>query len=326
MISYVSEEKERDFISFMSKRISRFYSVVVPVVFFLVSMYYVTSAISPEIYQEHGKGSMNHGAVKLFGSLSFLSYNAFFIANLPGADPFWSLVCEWWYYVVYALAVYCNQRLFSLLLIGFIAAVSSPIVLFLFPVWLLGVVVRKLYIRQFSDKRPAVSLCLCMASVVGMLLLWKSGLRYSLMNTEVLFGKSYSVATYFPYYWVFGCLVSVHLYSVMVLLESWDQRVDWSGRVGCWFSHATKKVAGASFFMYLTHIPIMLFLKASIGDEVLFVILCITVVVCLVVGGWVEDLRFIVHRYVFYGLNVVAGWLRRRPLIAELLRMELLSK
>jgi hypothetical protein len=78
--------------------------------------------------------------------------------------------------------------------------------------------------------------------------------------------------------------------------------------------------------MYLMHMPIMLFLKASMGDEVLFVVPLITVVVCLIVGGWVEDLRFIVNRYVFYGLNVVAGLLRRRPLIAELLRIEFLSK
>jgi len=296
VIALVSETNERDFVTFVIKRLSRFYSVVVPGVVILLGCYVLTMHIDPSIYPK--SHNLNHGFVKIVAALTFTNHNAFlneFI--LPGGGPFWSLSYEFWYYFLFACIFLISNKVASLLGFSLIAAFLGNAAMLLFPVWCQGVIAFKFFKHVKISGRVAWMLC-----IFGALLalgLYLSGLRDTIFNVEAVFHRSFDRAGYFPYYYLFAIGISANIVGSLSLLRDRGIKIPYLVDIGI------QRVAQTSFFLYITHMPLMFLLKATIGAVAgPASIPLATWLLVLIVGKPVEDLRFPLQRLLWAGYNL----------------------
>jgi peptidoglycan/LPS O-acetylase OafA/YrhL len=295
VIAMVSETNERDFVTFAIKRLSRFYSVVVPGVVILLGCYVLTMHIDPSIYPpDH---NLEHGFVKTVTALTFTNHNTFlndFI--LPGGGPYWSLSYEFWYYFLFACIFLISNKVVSLLGFSLIAAFLGNAAMLLFPIWCQGVIAFKFFKHAKISGRVAWILC-----IFGALLalgLYLSGLRHKIFNAEAVFHQSFDRADYFPYY-LFAIGISANMVGSLSLLR--DRRI----KIPYLVDTGIQRVAQTSFLLYIIHMPLMFLLKATIGAVAgLISVPLATWLLVLIVGKPIEDLRFPLQRLLWAGYNL----------------------
>jgi peptidoglycan/LPS O-acetylase OafA/YrhL len=289
VIAMVAENRERDFRVFAAKRLARFYSVAAPVALVLVGCYLVTSRLDPAAYGWWG--SLQAWPEKLAATLTFSTETAWWHNfTLPGGAPMWSMSYEFWYYFVFAFAVLFARRLWGMVLAALCAIWLGPNGLVLFVVWLMGVATFHLFRRVALPRAAAWALTL--AGLAGAIALQRSGWRYSCLNTEVLFGADWDHATWFPYYYLVGLCLVMHILGVLGVLA--DREREFPGLI----AGAIRRVAHCAFFLYLTHIPVMFLFKAACGGIVFpYLPALVACTTALVIGKPIEDLRFPLQRW-----------------------------
>lgn len=148
VIAYVVETKERDWRRYLAGRGARIYSVVVPVVVLTLLMDTVGRQLDAAIYASY---PFDQFAIRVVASLFMLNeigpVSITFFSNVP----YWSIAYEWWYYVLFGLAMFVPGRWRWPSVIGAALLVGPKIVLLL-PIWLSGVV---LYRWQYMACRSA---------------------------------------------------------------------------------------------------------------------------------------------------------------------------
>jgi peptidoglycan/LPS O-acetylase OafA/YrhL len=284
VIAMVAANKEHEFGVFAVKRLARFYSVVVPVATLLIGAYFLTTFLDPNAYQWWG--DMSQWPAKLLATLTF-STESFLWHDftLPGGAPMWSMSYEFWYYFVFAFAVLFTRRVVGAVLALLCAVWIGPHGMLLFPVWLMGVAAFHLFKRGLPSRRAAW--VLAVAGILGVAALQKSGVRYSMLGTDVLFGRDWDHATYFPYYYLVGLCLMMHVLGMLRLLERVEREPSGFAVL------AIRRTAHSAFFLYLTHIPVMFLMKAAWGGIVFpYLIPVLTWFFAMIVGKPIEDLRF----------------------------------
>ncbi len=137
VIAYVADQKERTLKSYSISRFARLYSVAVPAIVLTVVADAIGSRLAPVLYSAHWFATDNP-SWRIAANLLFVN-ELWFTSVRPFSNvPFWSLGYEFWYYAIFAVAMYLGswQRLVALVMI---ALVVGPKILLLLPVWLLGV-------------------------------------------------------------------------------------------------------------------------------------------------------------------------------------------
>jgi peptidoglycan/LPS O-acetylase OafA/YrhL len=169
----------------------------------------------------------------------------------PGSDgPYWSLGFEVWYYVAFAAFIFVSGSL-RWIATALVLAFIGPRVAFLFPAWLLGVLAYRLCAKR---RLPSAIASILLVVPLAVLFAYQlapfphlqqfAPLSLERDRVESAAGD-YLVAT------MFAC----HLVGFAQLSSAfapWLERRAWSIR---W-------IAGATFSLYLAHLPIMHLLAA----------------------------------------------------------------
>ena len=138
VIAYATDTKERSAGSYWASRLSRVWSLAVPVILLTPMLDLVGESLAPAIYD--GYTTHDHALLRGATSLFFLnevwSVSIMCFSNIA----YWSLNYEVSYYLLFALYAFGDPRR-RWLWISLASLAIGPKILLLAPIWLLGVVV-----------------------------------------------------------------------------------------------------------------------------------------------------------------------------------------
>jgi peptidoglycan/LPS O-acetylase OafA/YrhL len=138
VIAYITSERENTPVSYWSSRLSRFYSLALPVVLLTPLLDLAGEALAPQFYTG---GTTTYGLawLRILTSLTFL--NEVWLVSIMSFSnvPYWSLCYEFWYYVLFAIVTFTAGRT-RVLLAGAVMLLLGPKILLLAPAWVAGVV------------------------------------------------------------------------------------------------------------------------------------------------------------------------------------------
>jgi len=233
VISHVVAGRERSAWEYAASRVARVASVAAPALFLTWALDEVGRSVSPGLY---------HGFCCGPESFPFLR-NALFVGDVwsqhvaPGSNiPWWSLGYEVWYYLVFGLFLFV-PRPWNGVAAGAVLLAVGPGIAVLFPLWLLGGLARRWCAAGGFGGRIAL-----VAGSVGIVLTaalgWREGNIYDPFALTVA-----RLADYAQDYLV-GALF------VLVLVGARGARITLPERPVRW-------LAGATFTLYLTHLPMI---------------------------------------------------------------------
>lgn len=182
------------------------------------------------------------------GNVAFLQ--SIHVPTLGSNRVLWSLAFEFWYYMLFPLALLSVRRgtavwlrvVYAFLLVAICALVGRP-VLALFPVWLLGSVLARV-------RAPAVG-----AGVRGLAsLVYAGALLWIMLHPWN--------ARWFKQDYVLGLLTAMFLWVWLSAVQR--------AREGTPVDRAIRRLAEFSYSLYLVHYPLLAFLAAVLTGGVLW--------------------------------------------------------
>lgn len=247
VISYATATKETSLRDYTIARLARLYSVMIPVVVMTVVLDTIGLHANPEPYHELLQNFAPNDPWQAVTTLTFTNMIWFDRTVLGTMGAMWSLSFEVWYYVLFALVLFCPARYRATSIVGLMVFVGPKIVL-LAPLWLSGVAVYRLS----QQRRSAVTnwLLTIVPLIVYALFQVYSWTYGRILNVVPLaFGKEE-----FAEYYITGLCFAVHLLGVAQLNRHLRMLL-YVGRPIRW-------LAGATFVLYLGHLPLLYCLTA----------------------------------------------------------------
>jgi peptidoglycan/LPS O-acetylase OafA/YrhL len=173
----------------------------------------------------------------------------------PTNTPFWSLGYEFWYYVLFGLALFIRNRRWKWIALGAASLIAGPKILLLMPAWLIGVAAYRW--RDAGAPARAVALL---------------GLAGSLAVTAavLLFVPALPCTPGFHPWYFSGAAISDFLGGLCWALVIWFFNQTFKGVSGTPFGYQSVRwLAGHTFSLYLYHAPIVVLLSAIFPPELL---------------------------------------------------------
>jgi peptidoglycan/LPS O-acetylase OafA/YrhL len=273
VIAFVAHEKERDFRSYIVARLGRLWSVILPALILTVMLDTVGREISPEMYVKSGIQAWEWGMTSVWnflGPLFFLNQAVFGSVD-PGTNgPFWSLSFEFWYYIIFGVAYYV-RGIPRLLLVIAAAAIAGPKILFLFPIWIFGLITYACLTRP-SSARFHVGAWGASCLVLLLFMLFKHKIGVAIVSAFPDSGaNSETIAGWISHFAVgLACAVNIATY-------------DRCGGVALFHTPVVERcirfLAARSFSLYLYQAPCLFFFGAitySMHAAMLRIILVVT--------------------------------------------------
>jgi peptidoglycan/LPS O-acetylase OafA/YrhL len=246
VFAWVSDTRERTLEEYGLSRVARLYSVIIPAFALTAALDSIGKAIDPRLYGPEWGHSMAHPVIDYALSAVFLG-ESWTLRVLPGFNvPFWSLNYEAWYYVLFAAATFLRGRP-RIAAVAVTALLAGPRILFLLPVWLMGVAAwrwRAELPRQLGQ--PLVVVCLAgfisLEARGGEQLFWHPSSGWLPPDSSA-------------YDFVLGALVAFFIIGLAnVQLPMPGHR----------FERLVRWLAGTSFGLYLLHYPLLNFFAAVV--------------------------------------------------------------
>ena len=241
VIQYATATKETTFYEYSVARFARLYSVVLPALLLTYVCDKIGMLHNPTAYYLNDE---TNPVLRLVAAGLFLSQVWTWDLRLLSDDAFWSLPYEFWYYQMFAAAVFFAGRT-RILLFAIAAMISGPVILLLFPIWVLGVFAYRLSVAHRLERNTA--LVLWLASMVGVAVsfVMREESFFKIYNVSYL-PSSFSLSDYFM-----GFFVALNIFSASYLdlpLKGLAKHIAAS--------------ASITFSLYLFHLP-LLFLFAA---------------------------------------------------------------
>lgn len=261
VIAYVTDVKENRLSLYWSSRISRIYSVAIPVIVLTPLLDLTGTAISqlPVIYQNN---PIDLWPMRVIASLFFLNETWFYSIMSFSNTPFWSLCYEMSYYLIYSLLIFTKGKV-RWWAISIVCLFIGPKILLLFPVWMTGVYLhysKKLtYLSKVSGWflfLLSTSLIVCWEyyNTTNVISLFLKTLVGETFHTQLAFSK------YFLGDWVLGGLILINFAAFRAIAEHFS-----------FLFNPVKKIiryaASFTLTLYLFHQPLILFFAALIPGE-----------------------------------------------------------
>src|SRR6185312_16364605 len=162
VISYVTQRNENTAGTYAINRAARIYSVALPALLLTFVLDTVGRSISPGVYNESW-GYVADGRIQQFAVSAVFAGRLWNLQIDPGSClPYWSLNFEVWYYVLFGLAMFAPRR-WAPWLVAAACLIAGPIILLMFPLWLIGVAAQRL--SSARPPTPAVGAALCFGSL-----------------------------------------------------------------------------------------------------------------------------------------------------------------
>lgn len=270
LIAFTAERKQSEGPKlFAADRLSRLWSVALPILVFGIFLDWVGQAHDPNLYAISGY----HGEWSILDILTGATFtNQLWFTDIsPGANsPYWSLGYEAWYYAIFAGFFFAPRNL-RWLIAGGLALVAGPKILLLAPSWLMGVWLwSAMKSGRLGELNQRTAIALTFAPVLIYLFahanLWH--LRLSAMTYD-LFGEAWfqqlGASDSFIWAAILGLLVTAHLAGVTALLHPRASASKQEGKAAA----LIRWLAGGSFALYLVHYPVLNLLGALLPGDVL---------------------------------------------------------
>lgn len=253
VIAYVAEQKHKHFSTYIEARFSRLYSVFLPALLLTLVLDIVGRGWSEELYTSYPVPLDRDTFLSLPFFLSFTYESSFQSLRWLSNGPAWSIAYEFWYYLIFGCAFYLRG---ASRILGILAALllAGWKVLLLFPIWLVGVAI---YRQRLGSER--------LRTWRWVLLLFSLGALIELCLPSVYAvtqSLRYWTSTHIGSGW-HAFVLSDYLYSVPVAGILLACCTPGKRQLPLWLQHVIKSGAGFSFSLYLFHVPLILFLRAS---------------------------------------------------------------
>jgi peptidoglycan/LPS O-acetylase OafA/YrhL len=247
VIAHVCAEREHDALNYVVNRAARIYSVAIPALVLTAIVDSIGMSVSPGVY-EGAVQEMSPGL--LVRSVLFIGeqWNAH---RFPGCNgPYWFLGFEVWYYAAFGVYTFAPRRwrwLATLAVLVFI----GPKVTLMFPNWLLGVLAYRACISISCPRPLGWALMIVPLGILGLYqIVPHSPVEQFAAASLDIERLRRTVEDYF-----ISTLVAAHLIGFCVVSSSFGASLERHARGIRW-------VAGATFSLYLTHLPVMHLLAA----------------------------------------------------------------
>ena len=249
VIAYATDTRERDARSYAISRLSRMYSVVLPAVVLTVLLDLIGGHWRPESYATGWGFANDWTAARLFAALSFTNEIWTQHVKLGSNAAYWSMGYEVPYYVIFGLALFAPRRWRAAAVVA-AAVAAGPAIMLSMPLWLGGVAAYHFSQRNSLSARTGRWLFFGSAAawLVYEALAWRYG--RPMVEGGVYFRRLEVLQDA-----IVGPLFIAHLLGFNAAAKS----------LGPWLlrhASAIRWAAGASFTLYLCHMPIAQFLLA----------------------------------------------------------------
>ncbi len=249
VIGYVADSKENTPSVFAINRAARILSVTAPTLAITFALDTLGRTLRPDLYNASWGYDPQGQAWSFLACLFFI--NELWTNRIhPGsALPYWSLGYEVWYYITFALAVFTRRRVAW---VALALMVVGPKIAAMFPLWLLGLGTYRLSQRMSLARSTGIAIWL------GSILLW-IGYEMFLRPRGWLQGWGPSfierpeiLTDYIP-----GLCFATNLVGFIAASP-------WLGRPLLGLARPIRWAAGATFTLYLMHLPIAQFLTTVV--------------------------------------------------------------
>ena len=250
VIGYVTDKREQSATSYAIARAARIYSVALPALLLTFLLDAMGRSVRPDLYSASWGYIATGQTWQFFSGLLFV--NRIWGINVPqGSDlAYWSLGCEVWYYGIFGIAIFAPARWRR---IGVVAALVfvGPLTALLYPLWLLGVYAYRLCRDQVLGRAWGWVL------YIGSVAVWAA---YEMLATW--HGR---FAALVPYHlhrpelvqdYIIGVLFAVHILGFRAISPALAPLLNRCAKPIRW-------VAGATFTVYLFHLPVAQFLATQ---------------------------------------------------------------
>ena len=297
VISYAVDTKENSLQIYISSRLARLWSVLIPALALTYLVNLVGERMNPVPYWIMPDSSTWH----LLPSALFVN-ELWFHSITPLSDiPAWSIGFEFWYYILFAAIIFApvNWRFIA---VSVVAVIAGPRILLLLPIWLLGVAVYRLGRRRHVSGMAAWTCFAMPLVIIGSMMLahWNKALiayGENLIGADPPWGKWIWSADWLWAYLV-GLLTAVHFYGAWCLHD----RIE---HILVRFRSIIEFAAGLTLSIYLFHFPLMTMASAALnkwphGPARSMVTIVATLTCCAILGlifeGQRYRLRFLIMR------------------------------
>ena len=249
VIAFATDTREHTVQAYLVNRAARIYSVALPALVATFLLDTIGLSINPELYLSLPE-FQQHGQIWQFIS-GFLFVNQLWSMNTPiGSNlPYWSLGYEIWYYLLFGMALFGSK---NWRFIGTIALllIAGPRIAALFPLWLMGWATYRITSRCPPGK--LFSHIFFTGAIIG----W---VGYEIFAH--IHGRPFGLAPLFLHReqlvqdYIIGLLFSLSLLGVSAVAPLFE-------RLSERLADTIRWTAGATFTLYLFHMPLLMFVGA----------------------------------------------------------------
>ena len=249
VIAYATDTRERTPGAYAVSRAARMYSVAVPAVLLTVVLDQIGSHLRPDLYTAAWGYHEDLDFLRFFSALTYTNEIWWLHVGQGSNAAYWSMGYEVPYYLVFGLALYAPPRWRKAAVALALLALGPAIVVSL-PIWLLGVATYR-YLKQntVSPRQGLQLFC-------GSMLLWLAYqcvtwvLGRPMVEGDNLFRRHEVLQDYFIAAFFVLNLIGFSAAATRLgpPLMRYRRQVRW--------------LAGATFTLYLCHLPIAQFLVA----------------------------------------------------------------
>lgn len=239
--------------NYLTNRLVRLWIVLIPALL----LTYVWAQLQTSLFGSSAYFQNNMNWTHFLGNLFFLQ--GIFVTNYGGNGPLWSLAYEFWYYMLFpclVLMLASRRWPHRLMYAGLAALISITVgkaILLYFGVWLLGTLLAVVPALPVAKRFLMLIAAPVICAALGAALLLS---RYYFKGNGETVTESHFVASF-----TVGLLFTALLY---VILHTWNVQPVSSLRTNAFEFHAF--MAGFSYTLYLTHYPVVNFIRVWLGD------------------------------------------------------------
>lgn len=311
VISYVASGKEGEPVEYWSSRLSRFYSLAIPVVLLCPILDAIGQSLAPHFYI--GKSTNDHTILRIVTSLAFL--NEIWTAGIMtfSNTPYWSLNYEMWYYVLFAVIAFLKGRA-RIVLATMVALLVGPKILLLAPLWWLGVLIHR-WQALYRLPKP-----LCWLLFLSSFPLYAAYIHFDIAyrSSDLLrnwIGEYWTVQLSFSKFflgnYLLGLAIAANFVGFRGIAEQFAAPLIMLEKPVRW-------LAGYTFSLYLMHQPLLqlyaaLFRGDPQGHLFYWQVVIATIVTIGIAGNLTEQRRGELKRLInaFLTKLVTSNWWRR---------------
>jgi len=309
VIAYITDTKEKDWVSYTSSRISRVYSVVIPAVFLTVLLDSIGRHLYPAIYAY----PYDQFVIRIAASL--LLMNEIWLISITSFSnvPYWSICYEGWYYVAFAFLTFVTSPKRYIALAG-VMLILGPKIVMLAPIWAAGVVLWRW--KALQSLSVAVSLALVAVSLAGIVLFHMAdvaGLASTRLKDAIgeNLGRELTFSQFFLADYLLGLLVFCNfagMRRISVFLSPVLLRI----------APAVRFSAGFTFTLYLLHQPLILFWGSVVrgdpnGLAYWLTVTALSALSILTIGHFTESRRHVLRAWLQERIKgAQRAWIARR--------------